>query len=72
MCAIIVAFCWRDYFISAMSAVVGSTIGFVRELWLGGVAVVGDVDIDKARKGKVGGVVSVLRMEILFDMIFLG
>ena len=31
-----------------ISAVVGSTIGFDREIWVGGVAGVGDVDIDNA------------------------
>ena len=38
-----------------MSAVAGSTFGFNGELWLEGVAGVGDVDIDEAREGKVGG-----------------
>ena len=50
----------------------GSTVGFDRELWLGGVAGGCDVDIDKAMEGKVGGVVSVRRAEIVFDMGFSG
>ena len=39
---------------SAISAVVGSIIGFDRELCFGGAAGVGDVDIDEAREGKLG------------------
>ena len=51
-----------------MSAVVGSTVGFDGELWLGGVAGVGDVGIDESREGKLGGAVSVRRTEIVFNM----
>ena len=45
----------------------GSTFGFDRELWRGGVAGVGDVDIDLAREGKVGGSVLLPWTEIVFD-----
>ena len=41
--------------------------GLDNELWLGGVASVGDVDIDKYREGKVGGDVLVRWEEIVFD-----
>ena len=41
----------------AISAIVGPIVGFNGEIWVGGVAGVGDVDIDKASEGKVGGVV---------------
>ena len=57
---------------SVISAVVGSTVGFDRELWVGGVDGVGDVDIDEAREGKVGGVVSLCRTEIVFEIGFSG
>ena len=53
---------------SVMSAAVGSTVGFYGELWLGSVVGVGDVDIDEAREGKVGGAVSVRQTEIVFNM----
>ena len=56
---------------SAISAVVGSTVGFDRELWVGGVAGVGDIDINKASEGKVGGVVLLIRTEIVFKIWFL-
>ena len=49
----------------------GSTVGFDGELWLGGVAGVGDVDINEARGGEVGGYVSVYCTEIMFETIFL-
>ena len=42
---------------TAIGTIVGSTFGFDREIWVGGVAVVGDIDIDEAKEGKVGGVV---------------
>ena len=51
-----------------MSAVVGLTDSFDRELCLGGVVGVGDVDIDKSREGKLGGAVSVRRMDIVFGI----
>ena len=53
---------------SVISAVVGSTVLFDRELWVGGVAGVGDVDIDESNKGKVGGVVSLSRTEIVLEI----
>ena len=46
----------------------GSTVGFGEELWLGGVSGVENVNINKSRKGKVGGAVLVRRTEIVFDM----
>ena len=49
MCAIVVAFYWRDRCISAISAVVCSTVGFDGELWLRGVTGAGDVDINESR-----------------------
>ena len=56
---------------SAISAVVGSTVGFDGEVWVGGVAGVGDIDINKASEGKVGGVVLLIRTEIVFKIWFL-
>ena len=50
-----------------MSAVVGSKVVFDGELWMGGVAGVGDAEINKSREGKVGGSVSVRRAEIMFN-----
>ena len=50
----------------------GSIVWFGRKLWFGGVDGVGDVDIDKSRERKVGGAVSVLQTEIVFDMGWLG
>ena len=72
MCTIIAALYWGDCFISVISAVVGSAVGFDGKLWLGGVAGFGDDDIDESREGKVGGVVSVRQTEIVFNMGFLG
>ena len=72
MCTIIAAFCCWGCCISAISAVVGSKIGFDGELWLGGVSGFGEVDMDEPREGKVGGVVSVRHTDIMFDMGFLG
>ena len=66
------AFCWRVCCISEMSAVVGLAVGFDGELWIGGVTGVGDVDIYKAREGKVGGSVSVRCTENVFAMEWLG
>ena len=57
---------------SAISVVVGSTLLFDRELWVGGVAGVGGVDIDGASNGKFGGVVSLSRTEIVLEMACLG
>ena len=57
---------------SVISAVVGSTVLFDRELWVGGVAGVGDVDIDEASDRKVGGVVSLSRTDIVLEMACLG
>ena len=54
MCAIIAELCWRDCCISAIRFFVGSNIGFGRELWLGGVSGVRDVDINESRERKVG------------------
>ena len=51
-----------------MSAFTGLAVWFDGELWLGGVAGVGDFDIDKAKKGKVGGAGSVCQTEIIFHM----
>ena len=42
-----------------MSAVVGLTFAFDGELWIGEVDGIGDVDINEARLGKVGGSVLV-------------
>ena len=50
----------------------GSTIGFDGELWLGGVAGVGNVDIDKAREGKVREDVWVCWTDIVLDTGWLG
>ena len=66
------AFCWRVCCISEMSAVVGLAVGFDGELWIGGVTGVGDVDIYKAREGKVGGSVSVSLAEIVLDTGWIG
>ena len=57
---------------SAISTVVGSTVLFDGELWVGSVAGVGDVDIDEASDRKVGGVVSLGRTEIVFNIGFSG
>ena len=57
---------------SAISAVVGSTVLFDGGLWVGGVASVGDVDGDEASDGKVGGVVSLSRTEIYWKWIVWG
>ena len=57
---------------SAIITVMGSTVGFYGKLWVGGVVGVGDVDIDKAREGKVGGFVSLSWTEIVFEIGFLG
>ena len=51
-----------------ISAVVGSTIGFDREIWVGGVAGVGDVEIENASERKVGGVFLLSWMEIVFKI----
>ena len=72
MCAIIAELCWRDCCISAIRFFVGSNIGFGRELWLGGVSGVGDVNINESRERKVGGFVLVRLTEIMFDIRFLG
>ena len=50
----------------------GLAVGFYGELWIGGVTGVGDVDIYKAREGKVGGSVSVRCTENVFAMEWLG
>ena len=42
------------------------------EIWVGGVAGVGDVDINEASDGKVGGVVSLSWTEIVFEIGCLG
>ena len=55
-----------------MSAVVGLTDSFDRELCLGGVVGVGDVDIDKSREGKLGGAVSVCLAEIMSETGWFG
>ena len=52
MCTIIAALYWGDCFISVISAVVGSAVGFDGKLWLGGVAGFGDDDIDESREVK--------------------
>ena len=57
---------------SAISAIVGSTVGFDREIWFGGVAGVGDVDIDEASEGKLGIFVSLSQTEIVFKIGFFG
>ena len=53
---------------SAISAVVGSTVLFGGEIWVGGVACVGEVDIDKASDREVGRVVSLSRTDIVFEI----
>ena len=53
---------------SEISAIVGSNILFDGELWVGGVAGAGDVDIDEASHIKVGGVVSLSRTEIFLRL----
>ena len=57
---------------SAISAVVGSTVLFDGELWVGGVAGVGDVDINEASHGKFGGFVLLIRTEIMFEIFCSG
>ena len=57
---------------SAISTVVELTVGFDRELLVWGVAGVGEVDIDDSSEGKVGGVVSLSQMEIVFEIGFSG
>ena len=57
---------------SAISDVVGSTVLFDGELWVGGFAGVGDVDINEASDEKVLGVVSLSRKEIVFEISFSG
>ena len=56
----------------AISAVVGSTVLFDGELWVGGVAGVGDVDGDEASDRKFGGVVSLSRTDIYWKWIVWG
>ena len=46
----------------------GSTVWFDGELCTGGVVGVGDVDINEACNGNVGGFVSESRMEIIFNI----
>ena len=60
------AFSWSDWFISTISDVVGSTVLFDGELCVGGVVGAGDVDIDEASDGNVGGFVSWSRTDIMF------
>ena len=55
---------------SVISAAVGSTVLFDRELWVGGVAGVSDFGIDEASHGKVGVVVSLIWTDILFRIVF--
>ena len=55
---------------SAISAVLGSTVLFEGELWVGGVAGVGYVDINEVSDGKVGGVVLLSRTKIVFEIGF--
>ena len=57
---------------SAIRAIVGYTVWFDGELWVGCVAGVGDVGIDKTSDGKLGGVVLLSRAEIVFKIGFLG
>ena len=57
---------------STISSVVGLTIGFYGEIWVGGFASVCDIDIDEASEGKLGGVVSLSRTEIVFEIGFSG
>ena len=57
---------------SAISAVVGSTVLFDGELWVGGVAGVGDAEIDEASDRRVGGFVLLSWMEIVFEIGFSG
>ena len=57
---------------SAISAVVGSTVLFDGELWVGGVAGVGDVVINEASDGKFGGFASLSRTDIVLEMACLG
>ena len=57
---------------SETSAVVRSTVLFYGELWVGGVIGVGDVGIDEASDGKVGGVVSLSPTEIVIGIGFSG
>ena len=57
---------------SVISAAVWSAVLFYGELWVGGVAGVGDVNIDEASDRKVGGVGSLSRTEIVFKIGFSG
>ena len=57
---------------SAISAVVGSTVLFDRELWAGGVAGVGDIDIDEASDRKVRRFVSLSWTDIVFEIRYSG
>ena len=55
-----------------ISAIVGSTFLFDRELCAGVVVGAGDVDIDEACDGNVGGFVSRSRTEIVFKIACFG
>ena len=46
----------------------GQQLSLTGESWIGGVASVGDTEIDEAREGKVGGVILVHQTEIVFNM----
>ena len=52
----------------AVSAVVGYTVLFDGEPCSGGVVGAGDVDIDEACEGNIGGFVSLSRTEIVFNI----
>ena len=55
-----------------ISAIVGSTFLFDRELCAGVVVGAGDVEINEASDGNVGGFASWSRTEIVFKMACLG
>ena len=60
-------FC-SDWCIRDISAVVGSTVLFDGELCVGGFVGAGDVEIDEASDGNVGGFVSRSQTEIVFEI----
>ena len=61
-------FCWSVWRIRDISAVVGTTVLFDKELCVGGAVGARHVGIDEANDGNLGGFVFWSRTEIVFEM----